>query len=219
VPHSCEARVGLFGPRVDGVPHSCEARVGLSVRCLTLMPIDLKRFYGQHHLHFITCSCYDRLPLLGSVRARNTFLEILKETRDRYGFNLVGFVVMPEHIHLLMSEPASGSPSTVMQVLKQRVALRLRSSLRPPAPEEQLSPHAADSAHPLPQFWERRFYDFNIWSHKKRIEKLGYMHLNPVKRGLVIHPRDWTWSSYSFYADTEQDSRSKILCNAQSQNV
>ena len=108
---------------------------------------------------------------------------------------------MPEHIHLLMSESVTGSPSTVMQVLKQRVALRLRSSSRSPAPGEQLPLQSADSIHSLPQFWERRFYDFNVWSHKKKIEKLGYMHLNPVKRGLVVHPRDWTWSSYSSYAD------------------
>jgi len=51
----------------------------------------------------------------------------------------------------------------------------------------------------LPQFWQRRFYDFNVWTLKKKTEKLGYMHMNPVKRGLVTHPRDWPWSSYSFY--------------------
>ena len=48
----------------------------------------------------------------------------------------------------------------------------------------------------------RRFYDFNVWSQKKKIEKLGYMHSNPVKRGLVGHPRDWPWSSFSFYNQT-----------------
>lgn len=70
------------------------------------MPTGLKRRYGQGHLHFITCSCYRRLPLLRSVRVRNIFVQILGEVRDRYGFALVGYVVMPEHIHLLISEPA-----------------------------------------------------------------------------------------------------------------
>ena len=55
----------------------------------------------------------------------------------------------------------------------------------------------------LPQFWQRRFHDFNVWSQKKRIEKLNYMHANPVKRGLVEHPKDWPWSSFSFYAKRE----------------
>ena len=90
------------------------------------MPKGLQRRYGKHHLHFIACSCYRRLPLFASVRAKNLFVKILGEVRDRYGFALAGFVVMPEHIHLLISEPDKGTPSTVMQVLKQRVSRQLR---------------------------------------------------------------------------------------------
>jgi REP element-mobilizing transposase RayT len=80
------------------------------------MPSGLKRRYGLRHLHFITCSCYRRLPLLASARAKNSFVKILGEVRDRYGFALVGYVVMPEHIHRLISEPPKGTPSTVLQV-------------------------------------------------------------------------------------------------------
>jgi putative transposase len=86
------------------------------------MPAGLHRIYGAHHLHFITNSCYRRLPFLGSARARDRFLTILEETRVRYLFVVVGYVVMPEHIHLLLTEPEMGSVSTVMQVLKQRTA-------------------------------------------------------------------------------------------------
>jgi putative transposase len=162
------------------------------------MPKGLKRYYGFKHLHFITCSCYRRLPLLGRARARNSFVKILGEMRDRYGFLLVGYVVMPEHIHLLISEPAKGTPSTVMQVLKQRVSRRLRRKRRrvPPAQLVFRFHHAGNS---LPQFWQRRFYDFNVWSLRKKREKLEYMHANPVKRRLVRHPRDWPWSSHLFY--------------------
>ena len=77
------------------------------------MPKGLRRRYGQGHLHFIPCSCYRRLPLSASVRSKNLFVKILGEVRDRYGFSLVGYVVMPEHIHLLISEPAKGTPSTI----------------------------------------------------------------------------------------------------------
>ena len=52
----------------------------------------------------------------------------------------------------------------------------------------------------LRRFWQRRFYDFNVWSLKKRVEKLHYMHMNALKRKLVDHPKDWPWSSYSFYS-------------------
>src|SRR5277367_4049656 len=90
----------------------------------------LERRYGQRHLHFITCSCYRRLPLLGTARKRDLFLKILDETRTRHQFLLAGFVVMPEHIHMLISEPKTGTPSTVMQVLKQRVSRLLRRKTR-----------------------------------------------------------------------------------------
>lgn len=86
----------------------------------------LQRFYGRDDLHFVTFSCYRRRPYLGTVRARNCFVKILDEVRSRYQFDLVGFVVMPEHVHLLISEPANGTPSKAMQVLKQRVSRSMR---------------------------------------------------------------------------------------------
>jgi REP element-mobilizing transposase RayT len=89
------------------------------------MPRGLHRTYGAHHLHFITCSCYRRLPFLRTARTRDRFLSILEETRQRYSFVVVGYVVMPEHIHLLITEPEVGTPSTVMQVVKQRSARAL----------------------------------------------------------------------------------------------
>lgn len=74
------------------------------------MPSGLHRTYGTHHLHFITCSCYRRLPLLNSTKARDRFLTVLEETRQRYRFVVVGYVVMPEHVHLLISEPEVEAP-------------------------------------------------------------------------------------------------------------
>jgi putative transposase len=164
------------------------------------MPKNLKRYYGQKHLHFITCSCYRRLPFLRSARAKNLFVKILDHVRHRYELALVGYVLMPEHVHLLIGEPQRGTPSTVMQVLKQRVSRQLRRKRRKRAPAAQLKLRFAESGQSPPQFWQRRFHDFNVWSHKKKIEKLTYMHMNPVKRGLVTHPKHWPWSSYSFYA-------------------
>ncbi len=162
------------------------------------MPKGLKRRYGQGHLHFITCSCYRRLPLFAAVRSKNVFVKTLGEVRDRYKFSLAGYVVMPEHVHLLISEPAKGTPSTIMQVLKQRVSRRLRR--KTVTATRQLRLRFQTSDHLLPTFWQPRFYDFNVWSQRKFVEKLQYMHMNPVKRKLVVHPKDWPWSSFSFYA-------------------
>ncbi len=166
----------------------------------------LKRRYGQAHLHFITCSCYHRQPFLRSVPARDLFLEILDQVRHRYGLTLVGYVVMPEHIHLLIDEPPGATPSVVMQVPKQRVSKVLPAPGRKelPAPQMHLSKKLPIGS--PRSFWQPRFYDFNVWSRKKKNEKLHFMHFNPVKRGLVVDPKLWLWSSYRFYRHGEQNS-------------
>jgi putative transposase len=99
---------------------------------------------------------------------------------------------MPEHVHLLISEPEIGDPSKALQVLKHnssRDLLKLGG-------ESRIAPGR--------HFWQRRFYDFNVWNGKKITEKLEYMHLNPVVRNLVTHPKDWPWSSWSHYANGEK---------------
>ena len=159
------------------------------------MPSGLHRTYGANHLHFITCSCYHRLPLLDSAENRDLFLSILEQTRQRYRFVVVGYVVMPEHIHLLLTEPEVGTPSTVMQVLKQRTA----RALLPPRTRSNPRQRDLFGDEPKRSFWQERFYDFNVFTTKKRVEKLKYIHQNPVKRGLVESPEDWRWSSYRSY--------------------
>jgi putative transposase len=125
---------------------------------------------------------------------------VLEEVRTKFRFIIVGYVVMPEHVHLLISEPETGDPSRVMQVLKQRVAKRLR-------PRHQRSPAQAELfPRPPHHFWQKRFYDFNVFTKKKRLEKLKYMHRNPVKRRLVDSPELWKWSSFRFYYYDERGS-------------
>jgi len=162
------------------------------------MPKKLKRYYGLGDLHFITFSCYRRFALLGSARARNVVVKVLDEVRERYGFALVGYVVMPEHVHLLIGEPKIGTPSTVVHSLKLRVSKRLRQEIRNQAAGQRVMSRTAETG--LPQFWQRRFYDFNVYSAAKRREKLEYMHRNPVGRRLVRDPKDWVWSSYASYS-------------------
>jgi len=154
------------------------------------MPKNLTRIYGQAHLHFITFSCYRRAALLASPDSRDLFVKSLELVRNRFGFVLAGYVVMPEHVHLLIGEPSAKTPSVVLQMLKQETSRQMR-----------LRHESLVSA--LPQFWERRFHDFNVWSQQKKIEKLAYMHMNPVKRELVSDPRTWPWSSFLFYETGE----------------
>jgi putative transposase len=159
------------------------------------MPAGLHRTCGAHHLHCITCSCYHRLPNLRTARSRDRFLSVLEQTRQRYRFVVVGLRDHARAFHLLITEPEIGTPSTVMQVIKQRAAHALLPRNRRADPRQCCL--FGDTAR-LP-FWQARFYDFNVWTTRKRIEKLRYMHRNPVKPGLVLEPAQWHWSSYRFY--------------------
>ena len=162
------------------------------------MPKNLKRITGRNDLHFITFCCYQRRRLLDSVRSRNLVIRILGEIRAKYDFALVGYVIMPEHVHLLISESAAASPAKIVQVFKQRVSRRMRGKKR--SRKNQLSLGFPEPSAELRRFWQRRYYDFNIYSRKKLWEKLHYMHANPVEERLVQHPHDWPWSSWSNYA-------------------
>ncbi len=166
------------------------------------MPRGLKRFYGAGDLHYITFSCYQRRPLLGSAQSRDLFLKVLEQVRRRYQFVVIGYVVMPEHVHLLLSEPQQDTPSKVMQALKLGFARRLLAQQRRRRDAQQLSLFEHAPRH----VWQARFYDFNVWTERKRIEKLRYLHRNPVKRGLVESPEMWRWSSYRTYAFGEPGS-------------
>jgi putative transposase len=145
------------------------------------MATGLKRHQKTGHLHFITFSCHRREANLGTPAARNLFENALERTRGHYRWEIIGYVVMPEHVHLLVSEPDGEILATALQALKLSVARRSQRS----------------------RFWQTRYYDFNVFSEGKRIEKLKYMHWNPVRRGLAENPEDWQWSSFRHYRDGE----------------
>lgn len=161
------------------------------------MPHDLKRITGFGDLHFITFCCFQRRGFLGSARARNLAIRSLEQTRARYRFALVGYVFMPEHVHLLVSESRTVSPAKIIQSFKQRVSrtMRARKRKRP----GQLALPFSERTPEFRRFWQRRYYDFNVYTRAKMKEKLLYMHENPVRAKLVKHPGDWPWSSWCHY--------------------
>ena len=148
------------------------------------MPSNLRRYHTEGHYHFVTFSCYRRLPFLNDDHSRTVFLDILEQTRKRHQFYLFGYVLMPEHVHLLMSEPKLKSLSNTFRALKTETSKRLKG--------DRL------------QFWQRRYHDFNVLSDDKFTEKLRYLHRNPVTRELVAKPEDWKWSSYRHWLTREQ---------------
>jgi putative transposase len=192
------------------------------------MTEGLHRFYGGRDLHFLTFSCYRRRPFFRNEVYCDLFLKILERVRRRYRLVVLGYVVMPEHVHLLVSEPQRETLSTAVQALKLGFVRSLECSgggavagdprsrkngetwgtLTSGTPTSGTLTSGALTSGPAPggltpgtpmhpqRFWQARFYDFNVWTERKRIEKLRYIHRNPVERGLVASPEQWRWSSF-----------------------
>ena len=144
------------------------------------MPSGLKRFQQAEALHFITFSCFHRLRLLEASGARETFEAVLEQTRARHQARVSAYVLMPEHVHLLVNEPPRIVLAQFLKAVKQMTSRRLRG--------------------PREKFWQDRYYDSNVYGESARSEVIRYIHRNPVKRGLVEKPEDWAWSSFRHYA-------------------
>jgi len=133
------------------------------------------RYQTSGDTHFLTFNRYRRQPLLGVASPCRLFERSLEAKRLRYDFHVFGYVVMPGHVQLLVTEPKHCRLSKVIQALKLSVAVQREHR----------------------RFWQARYYDFNVFTSQKHIEKLKYIHRNPVTRGLVEKPEQWPWSSYS----------------------
>lgn len=143
------------------------------------MPRHLKRFQESGNYHLITFSCDHRRPYLLEPGAFRTVEEIMEKMRARHSLAVHGYVLIPEHVHLLVEEPAETKLATVIGVIKQQSSRRL------------IGYRAA--------FWEERYHDVNLHTGKSATAALKYIHRNPVARGLVNEPHLWLWSSYQHY--------------------
>ena len=144
------------------------------------MPWGLHRFHESGQTHFVTFCCYRRREIFANGEAARAFEAALERVRRMYHLRVFGYVVMLEHVHLLLSEPERATLAVVLKSLKQGVS-RLGTGEGP-------------------HLWQNRYYDFNIRDRQQFIEKLRYIHRNPVKRGLCERPEDWEWSSFRHYA-------------------
>ena len=147
---------------------------------LPSMPWGLKRFQNTGQSHFITFCCYHRRKLLTSPTSMRVFELALERVRRTFGLRIYAYVVMPEHVHVLLSEPDRQTLADALKSLKQGVSRRLIENAE--------------------HFWQKRYYDFNIRDYPQFMEKLRYIHRNPVRAELCERPEDWAWSSFRHYA-------------------
>lgn len=159
----------------------------------------LRRIEHTHHLRFLTFSTYQRLPLFNNDRIKDDFAAHLANARAVFSFNLYAWVVMPEHVHLLLWPCLPEFPvPCITAYLKRRFARHVVArwrSLRAPILARITAPDGST------RFWQRGGgYDRNVFSIEETREKIDYIHTNPVVGGLVVRPTDWAWSSARAYA-------------------
>lgn len=162
----------------------------------------MKRWERPADSRFLTFSCYQRLPLFRNPRICDRFVERLNDCRYRLGFRLYAYVVMPEHVHLLLSVDRDGTRiPAILKDLKGGFAIEVLAAWRklkaPVLP--RITPPGL-----RPRFWQHGGgFDRNITTSEKFWEKLRYIHHNPVARGLVSNPAAWWWSSASWFTGGE----------------
>jgi putative transposase len=162
----------------------------------------LKRYEEPNHVRYLTCSCYDRLPLFKNDQIKDAFVEQLSLARKRLNFQLYAWVIMPEHFHLLLTPDLPKSTVTkVLYALKPPFATKVITRWR--QLDAKILERVRD-AQGNPHFWlEGGGYDRNIVSKEELFEKLAYIHNNPIKRGLVERAAEWRWSSAAWYERRE----------------
>jgi putative transposase len=149
------------------------------------MPRGLQRFQQSRQSHFVTFSCYRRQPNFSCPDTYDLFVQCLEDMRRRFSMCIYGYVVIPEHVHLLVKEPEPATLAEAIHYLKLSFAKRLRSRKGATTPRS---------------FWQKRYYDRNVRDAQEFTVKLRYLHTNPVKRGLVKDPAEWRWSSFRHYS-------------------
>jgi len=162
----------------------------------------IRHFQAQRHLHELTFSCHERRPLLTNEAWREKLSRAIDTAGEQQGFLLNAFVFMPEHVHLIVTPTSSTADvSKYLANIKRPFSAEIEALLSERRSNllEQLTVEERPGKRSF-RFWlEGPGYDRNLTEEKTIAAAIDYLHLNPVKRRLVVRAVDWRWSSARFY--------------------
>jgi len=179
---------------------------------------NLPKFNDQNYVHFITTKTFENYPYFRDNKCCLILLGELDFYRKHLEFKVLGYVIMPDHLHCLIFWNVEKYPkltiSKIVQGIKSHSAKEISYYLRTGRRKPSLSPYSkgASKGSHLPnvyewknigkihtksniQIWQKGFYDFNIYNEKKFYEKLNYIHNNPIVIGLCEKKEGYQWSS------------------------
>jgi putative transposase len=161
-----------------------------------------RRFDGDSSPRELTFSCYKGYPFLARDRVRIWFVEAVRNTRQEWPVDLWAWVIMPEHVHLLVAPREAGVQiGNFAGAIKEAVARKAIKWLEQNAPEWIPRITVQEGKKTRRRFWRAGGgYDRNVDNMETLQSMIEYIHLNPVRRGLVARAIDWEWSSARWYA-------------------
>ncbi|MEW6411855.1 MAG: transposase [Candidatus Zixiibacteriota bacterium] len=151
----------------------------------------LKHYDDLGTARFVTFCCYRMEKSLADHRSKELLIKHLDLARTKHGFKIIGYVIMPEHVHLVLIPPDKMKLGLVVGEIKSLMAR-----------EFFVTAHGGDIRRHV--FWQKRCYDHNCRTTDVAKEKISYWHYNPVRRGLVSQPADYRWSNYNWYAGSSE---------------
>jgi putative transposase len=169
----------------------------------------VRHFNEPGHMHLLTFSCYRRLPLLTRDDRQRLLCQAIDRATARHGYRLFAFVLMPEHVHLLVHPRTGGGDiAALLRAIKRPYSFRIKQLLEKAAAADQ--PQARELLRRLTirqrpgvatfRFWqEGPGHDGNLFSPRRILAAIDYIHMNPVRRGLCERCIDWKWSSARYH--------------------
>ncbi len=164
--------------------------------------MGLPRFHVEGHVYYITTVVYDRLPIFTRPSFIIPLYDSLNFYRYKQDFKLLGYVIMPDHVHLILWPFGSATPSDIMRDYKKFTATRIIRQAKVEQIEAWTSVFeraGLETGRSHNKVWQDSYWDVNIYSEPFLRRKLNYLHRNPVRAGLVENPEDYVYSSYRNY--------------------
>jgi putative transposase len=161
--------------------------------------MKLKHYDHDGRARFITFCTHRKLPLLTNNRFRRILIQVINDVRKEEGFQLLGYVIMPEHVHLIIVPRIEDEAGAIVGEIKIRSAKTILQLMK--SGEQSMLNQLLAKRDGVKKFvfWQRRCYDHNCRTDDAVWKTIEYCHNNPVKRGLVSSPGRWQWSSYNWY--------------------
>lgn len=147
---------------------------------------NVHRYYVPGALVFVTCVTHGRRPIFAQQQSRDLLFDTMRRVQALHPFQLLAYVVLPDHLHWLMRTPAPVTFSEVMHSIKRNFAVNVQGAGGDP------------SVQPV---WQPRFWDHVIRDEADLAHHCDYIHYNAVKHGLCERPEDWPFSTYGFWLD------------------